>query len=288
MSGRALNTIEHLGVRVRRGIVTLGIVATLTSTSLAAPVQASATSLNLVLGQRAGVGEPYAIAAEGDTNGASRLYVYVDAGGAACATDPSKEATEVSGVTPLSAVGGDVLASGAFTRLYSFTPPTRNGYSVCAYLYELPEGTPVLSARAGFAAPGGPVQAPYLFNPQLEEEMKRLAVEHQQREVQEQARLRKEKEERERIPASELAQPEQSPSVHVAAGPVVHCIVPSLKKHSLGAARSSLRHAHCTLGRVTRPRHYRGALVVTRQSAPRNTKLHDGAAVAVVLGPVRH
>lgn len=272
---------------MRKGIAAFGIVATLAIASLTAPVQARATSLNLVLGQKAEVGEPYAIATEGATNGASRVYVYVDAGGAECAADPSEEATEVPGVTPLSAAGGDALTGGSFTRPYSFTPPAHNGYSVCAYLYELPEGVPALQARAGFAAPGGPVQAPYLYNPQLEEAIKRLAVEHEQRELQERARLRKEKEERERIPASELTQPEQSPPVHVA-GPTVHCIVPSLTRRSLSSARSSLRRAHCLLGRVRRPHYHRGALVVTRQSAPRGAKLADGAAVAVALGPSRH
>jgi hypothetical protein len=213
--------------------------------------------------------------------------VYVAAGGEGCASAHSEEAARPTGITALSAPAGDELTAGAFNRPYSFTPPSENGYSVCAYLEELAEGSTVERAQAGFAAPGGPVQAPYLFNPRLQEEAKRLAVEHELQELQEQERLRTEKAALERIPASELVQPQSQPAPQTlrVPKPLPHCIVPSLKRRSLTAARIALRRAHCTLGKVARPRRAGGALVVKRQSAARGAKLRDEAAVAVVLGP---
>jgi hypothetical protein len=271
---------------VYRAAATLGVIAATAIGLSSAPALASAESLTLVLGAKAELGEPYAITAEGVADGAHRLYVYVDPGGAGCAANPSKEMTEVLGAVALSAAEGEALSPGVFTMPYGYTPPASNGYSVCAYLDDLLEGSSDVSAHAGFAAPGGPVEAPYLFNPQVQEELKRIAVEHEQQEERERAKRRAEQEERERVPPTALLHPtEQPPPVQVVPLRVAHCIVPSLKRHSLNAARRSLRHAHCTLGRVERPRHARGPLVVTHQRVRRGTTLHDGAAIAVVLGP---
>lgn len=63
------------------------------------------------------------------------------------------------------------------------------------------------------------------------------------------------------------------------------CVVPSLKGHSLSGARRALMEAGCKLGRVSLPHGAHGALVVTRQSSKRGTKLGLGAAVAVTMGP---
>jgi hypothetical protein len=255
--------------------------------SCTATAYAGGESLKLSLGATAVVGEPYAITAEGVTNGAHRLFVYVEAGGASCAANPSKETTEVFGAVALSPAEGEALSLGVFTVPYSYTPPASNLYSVCAYLDAQLEGAPDLTAGAGFAAPGGPFEASYLL--QLHEQLKQIAVEHEQQEERERARRRAEQEERERTPPTTLLHPtEQPPPVQVLPGAVAHCIVPSLKGHSLKAARRLLRHAHCTLGKVERPRHRGGALVVIRQRVRRGTKLRDGAAVAVVLGSAAH
>lgn len=66
----------------------------------------------------------------------------------------------------------------------------------------------------------------------------------------------------------------------------VLCIVPRLKGDSLGAAQSALRKAHCSLGKVSKPRKHRGALVVTTQSVRAGSKLAKQAGVAVKLGSV--
>jgi hypothetical protein len=270
------------------GVARLGVVFATAIGFSAAPAFAGVESLKLVLGDKAELGTPYAITAEGLADSAHHLYVYVDAGGAGCAADPSTEAAEVSGATALSAAGGDVVGSGDFTQGYTFTPPAVNGYSVCAYLDESFEGSPDASAHAGFAAPGGPVEAPYLFNPQLQEQLKRIAVAREQQELQERERLRNESEGRERTPASALAPAPETPPVQVVPGLGAHCIVPRLKGHSLNGARHLLRRAHCVLGSVRRQRDARGPLVVTRQRVRHGTTLRLGAAIAVVLGPAKH
>lgn len=264
---------------MNRGAATAGVFVS-AAMALFAPT-ASASTVSLSLGATAEVGEPYAILAEGEADEAAALYVYVESGGDRCAATPGEEAGVSSA---LSIADGVAVGPGPFTESYSYTPPSQDGYSVCAYVDATPANSIVASASAGFAAPGGPDQAPYLFNPRLQEELKRIALEHEQQLERERAKQRAEQEERERVPASEDAHPEP-PSTSTVSPSIPDCIVPSLKRHSLAAARLALRRAHCKLGSVVRPRHARGMLVVTWQSAPRGKKLHSGAAVGVVLGP---
>jgi len=61
------------------------------------------------------------------------------------------------------------------------------------------------------------------------------------------------------------------------------CRVPALKGLPLARARKALTKAHCKLGRVRRPKHARGLLVVERQSHRSGTKLAAGAHINVVL-----
>ena len=254
------------------------------ATAIASIFTASADGLTLTLGAEAQVGQPYAIAAEGAADEASVLYVYVDPGGEECRAAPNEEAG-LPTVSTLSAGGGESVGPGSFTRPYSYTPPARDGYSVCAYMQE--PIWAVMSASAGFAAPGGPSQAPYLFDPKVEEESKRRAVEYEEQSERERMKQQSEREELERIPASEFPQPDPSvrqtvPVAHPL--PVVHCVVPALSKRSLRAARADLHKAHCALGTVVRPRDAGGRLVVIRQSARRGTRLRSGVSVNVVLG----
>src|ERR1700677_233321 len=69
-----------------------------------------------------------------------------------------------------------------------------------------------------------------------------------------------------------------------AARPVPWCVVPRLKGDSLRTARRALDKAHCTLGRVSKPKSSRLQLVVLRQSPRRGVKLGDNARVALTLG----
>jgi hypothetical protein len=78
--------------------------------------------------------------------------------------------------------------------------------------------------------------------------------------------------------------PPQKPYVPTPpAAPV--CVVPALKGDTLNAARRALAKVHCRLGKVNRPRHRRGALVVTKQAPGRGKTLRGEAAVAVTLAP---
>lgn len=62
------------------------------------------------------------------------------------------------------------------------------------------------------------------------------------------------------------------------------CVVPAVMGDSLSVAGKALRHAHCTLGKVSRSRAYRGRLVVVGESRRTGTRLPEGATVAVKLG----
>jgi hypothetical protein len=268
-----------------RGVARVGAITAAAVLALAAPCVADADSLTLSIGASPTLGQPLSVTAAGSAATSAHLYVYVESGGEACAADPEEEATEVFGALALSSATGDPLAAGAFSETYSYTPAANNVYSVCAYLDgDLPVPTATATAAA-FAVPSGPVEAPYLRA--IFEEESRVAAEREQQELQEQARQREAREALERVAASELPQP-QPPAAQVAPQPAVRCIVPSLAHRSLRAARISLRLAHCALGRVARPRHAIGALVVRSQSAPRGATLRAGSAVAVVLGRAKH
>ena len=68
---------------------------------------------------------------------------------------------------------------------------------------------------------------------------------------------------------------------------VAECVVPALKGDSLSKARRALSKAHCKLGKISKPRKHRGALVVTAQSVRAGRKSAKGAGVSVKLGPAR-
>jgi hypothetical protein len=67
-----------------------------------------------------------------------------------------------------------------------------------------------------------------------------------------------------------------------------HCNVPQLKGKTRAKARKLLSKAHCALGRVKKPKHHKGKLVVKAQSPAPGTVLANGASVSVKLGPKPH
>lgn len=64
---------------------------------------------------------------------------------------------------------------------------------------------------------------------------------------------------------------------------VTNCVVPLVRGDSLDVARSVLGRAHCRLGKVVRPRHYHGRLVVIRESPRRGTHISSRVPVALIL-----
>ena len=60
---------------------------------------------------------------------------------------------------------------------------------------------------------------------------------------------------------------------------VAECVVPALKGDSLSKARRALSKAHCKLGKISKPRKHRGALVVTAQSVRAGRKSAKEAVV---------
>jgi beta-lactam-binding protein with PASTA domain len=150
----------------------------------------------------------------------------------------------------------------------------------------------VLLLAAPVAAPaytnGGPSQALI----EMEERNAREGAEQAAKDKQEhEAAEKREREARENPPSTQPPPQEQSPAPEASAEstshPTVQCVVPSLKGDSLGAAQNALRKSHCRLGKVSRPRTHRGALVVIGQGARSGTSLAGGAAVAITLGAVR-
>lgn len=69
--------------------------------------------------------------------------------------------------------------------------------------------------------------------------------------------------------------------------PASGCKVPGVKGDTLSTARRVIGHAHCRLGRVRRPSHYPGVLIVTGQTPRRGMTLRNRASVTLVLGPAR-
>lgn len=85
------------------------------------------------------------------------------------------------------------------------------------------------------------------------------------------------------------ALPKRPAEEHSAASLPTSCIVPSVRGDTLSAARRAIARAHCRLGRLRRPSHYHGALVVMRQTPRRGSTLGNRASVTLVLGPAhRH
>jgi hypothetical protein len=65
----------------------------------------------------------------------------------------------------------------------------------------------------------------------------------------------------------------------------VKCVVPKLAKKTLGQAKSALKAAHCALGKVSKPKKAKGALVVKSSKPAAGTSLAAGAKVGLKLGP---
>ena len=68
-------------------------------------------------------------------------------------------------------------------------------------------------------------------------------------------------------------------------GKSVRCVVPNLRRMTLGQARRALTRAHCHLGKIHRPRHVRRhhVLRVTKQSARAKSAHADTYAVNLTL-----
>jgi hypothetical protein len=70
--------------------------------------------------------------------------------------------------------------------------------------------------------------------------------------------------------------------------PSTVCLVPNLAGKKLGWAKSALREAHCSVGKVLKPKHSkgrrRGALIVKSSTPPPGTSLPAGSPVNLKLG----
>ncbi|HXP36785.1 MAG TPA: hypothetical protein VN817_03375 [Solirubrobacteraceae bacterium] len=108
----------------------------------------------------------------------------------------------------------------------------------------------------------------------------RAAHEHEEQTAREQAA-------RYAAEAAALSRRHEEESAAAAVAPRIRCVVPSLRGDTLPAARRALEKAHCSLGKVHRPRHRTGVLRVVAQSVAHSRSLAAGVAVAVTLGRER-
>ena len=74
----------------------------------------------------------------------------------------------------------------------------------------------------------------------------------------------------------------------VAGEAAIKSVQAALKGKTLGQARTLLAAAHCSLGKVKKPKHHKGKLVVKSQAPKPGTVLPNGATVSVKLGPKPH
>lgn len=138
-----------------------------------------------------------------------------------------------------------------------------------------PEGT----------APVGVIEAPYLGSStgQLLAIAEREARERGEREAKE----REAKEAEERIPLSMVEAERQHKEEAEAAADQQRthvCVVPSLRGDTFSAASRALAKAHCRLGKVNRPSHRHGTLLVIRESPHPGVRLPASSRVTLTLG----
>ena len=91
------------------------------------------------------------------------------------------------------------------------------------------------------------------------------------------------------IAVAEAPKPPPAPAPAMTPRPKTACVVPSLKRHTLGGARHLLAVANCKLGLIYRPtRRQAGGrtprLVVVSQNPAAGTKHETGSKIAVRLG----
>jgi hypothetical protein len=69
--------------------------------------------------------------------------------------------------------------------------------------------------------------------------------------------------------------------------PAAKCVVPKLNGKTLAAAKKALRKAGCALGKVRKPKHGHGKLVVASQRVKPRTSVAAGTTVGVMLAHKR-
>lgn len=281
VSGSACNRSCPERSNLRRAVVCKGLGATLLASVLllvpfVAPGVASAEALTITiepLKPEQQYGEPIGIGISGTADGLHRLFAFAAPSDDTCPYSRPGEAGFPTSMTWLSPEDGVPLGAGPFAVKYTFTPYVGEGSPVCAYLTDSMSDLPDASA---FAQLDLGIRAPYLQK--ASEGMRQLTIEHEQLLEHEAAERRREQEERERRPASELVK--ESPLKAA-----VHCVVPQLVGHTLKIARSLLAHVHCRLGKIGKPTHSHGKarLVVSHQGRRRGAKLPAGTSINIQL-----
>jgi pyruvate/2-oxoglutarate dehydrogenase complex dihydrolipoamide acyltransferase (E2) component len=126
-----------------------GLLATALPRNAASGIVAdSLPAVTIAISANATQGLPVTITVEGEAEAASKLFVYVSAGGV-CEPEPELTA---GGAQALSAGGGEQLGEGAFEKAYEYLPASVGSYTVCAYVDETEAGVPSALGEAAFEA----------------------------------------------------------------------------------------------------------------------------------------
>lgn len=219
--GPHVSRADRAAARVRRiAAATIGVAALVGATC---GVAYAADSLSLQTSPGAKAGAPVTVRATGSTSAPSTLRVFVQEGGAGCASGDSGAgspsaadgaeqesrrtgATEVVSATP----------NGQFSESGQFTPARAGTYRLCAYLFRSSGGSSVssqVSKTFGVAEADPPSDTG----------------------------------------AAPGSEPSGAPTP--LAGAKTRCVVPRLRRHSYAYARKLIRRGGCRVGKVSRPSH---------------------------------
>lgn len=245
---------------------------------------ALATGPPIIESMTAGTGGEITVGAHINPEGLETAYeIWLE-----CACDPGDEqaAGNLPAVAEVRAV--TLVLSGLQPGRYGFSVHVRNAAGEASQRSVLEVSTSPGSFPTG-TAPVEVIEAPYLgaSTGQLLAIAEREARERSEREAKE----REEKEALERIPLSvveaERQHREEAEAAAVARRRVAVCVVPSLRGDTLSVANHALAKAHCRLGKVSRPRHHHGKIVVTGQNPRPGETLQARGGVTLTIGAKR-
>ena len=134
----------------------------LATNSATATVRLPIASVSVSAPATAERGASVIVSISGTSEAARQLFVYRQLDGTGCAGRPNDEANEfnTASVTPFN---GDAIASGDFTRSYTFTANDGGAHRICAYVGEDPFAPPLASGTATVDVPRPPAPPPVAF-----------------------------------------------------------------------------------------------------------------------------
>ncbi len=256
--------------------IAVAALTTFASPAHAGTAAGSTETLQLSASGERGIGKELAITAEGQADGAHRVFVYGEASG--CAGSPGNQSA-----VNLTPPEGEQLPAGHFTRTFDVVPTHGTVYGVCAFLDTTVSALPDAWTSGCFALDAGPD----CRLPELDPSGVLAAEEEGRKVVKEEEQQRAEREARERAAAEEAATRYAEEAARQKALAAARCHVPKVLGHTLKVAKTILQRAHCRLGRVTVRKGAKGQRRVVWQKPGKGGIYPPGERVALALGSRR-